>query len=56
MKTTHCRNCQRELSFWEGVSCGNGTYDLCDDCYEDHIPNVYHAANDGVGETDEPLD
>lgn len=48
----NCQKCFEELSSWEGVSCGDGSYVLCDACYANHIPNVYHS-EDGIGETAE---
>ena len=46
---THCNKCKVVLESWEGVNCG--TYDLCDNCYDKHIPEVANSEN-CVGEDD----
>lgn len=51
-KQTKCRDCNKTLDFWQGVLCGNGTYDLCDECYEHHTPQV--ELDQSV--SDEPID
>lgn len=49
---TKCYQCGTRLEDWEGVNCHG--YDLCDDCYESHTPNV--GAYVCVGESDELID